>query len=285
AYSIASLSIMIAAGQLCHEVELSSGRRVYGELRAPQNAKTLNVAAGTLEQFVSILDVVRMEPIEESFLTRLDGSLDVGYSFTQSSGVTQINLGTQLNYRTRKAETNLNFAGIVTTQSDGDDTRRWSVDTMHRRFAPNRWFTSYYNTLEGNEELGIDLRALFGAGRGRYLMQTNRAQVSIAAGFAVTREQTKGGADDQTNLEGLLTADASLFRYDTPKTDITTRLSIFPSVTDTGRVRSILDIQLRRELIEDFFWALTFFDTYDSRPPTDASENDYGIVTSLGYTF
>lgn len=267
------------------EVELSSGRRVYGELRAPQNQGTLNVAAGTLDQFVAIPQVVRMEPIEESFLSRIDGSLDVGYSFTQSSGVTQINLGTHLSYRTRRADTDVNFTSIITTQNDGDDTRRWSINTMHRRFAPNRWFTSYFNTFEGNEELGIDLRALVGAGRGRYLMQTNRVQVSVAAGLAATQEQTKGSADNDTNLEGVLTADGSLFQYNTPKTDITTKLTVFPSLTDAGRVRSNLDIKLRRELIEDFFWSLTVFDTYDSRPPTDASENDYGIVTSLGYSF
>jgi hypothetical protein len=43
---------------------------------------------------------------------------------------------------------------------------------------------------------------------------------------------------------------------------------------------------LRQEIIEDFFWDLSFFHKYDSEvSDSDASNSDYGINTSLGFEF
>ena len=42
----------------------------------------------------------------------------------------------------------------------------------------------------------------------------------------------------------------------------------------------------RQEIVEDFFFDLSLYFTYDSDPPEGAlSTNDYGLVTSFGYSF
>ena len=89
----------------------------------------------------------------------------------------------------------------------------------------------------------------------------------------------------ETSVEALFTTDYEFFTYDTPKTTLTTSLTIFPSLTESGRVRSNLDFALRRELIEDLFVEISIYDSYDSKPPENGEKNDYGIVTGLGYTF
>jgi hypothetical protein len=47
-----------------------------------------------------------------------------------------------------------------------------------------------------------------------------------------------------------------------------------------------VDISASREIVKDLTIVLTFYDSYDSDPsdPT-AQKNDYGLVTSLGWTF
>ena len=76
------------------------------------------------------------------------------------------------------------------------------------------------------------------------------------------------------------------FRYDTPELDLSTSLQIIPNLSDSGRVRSEFDIKLRWEMVEDLFWELSVYDSYDSDPVLDdAEKNDYGIVTSLGWEF
>jgi hypothetical protein len=63
-------------------------------------------------------------------------------------------------------------------------------------------------------------------------------------------------------------------------------LEIIPNLTNTGRVRGEFDITLKWEIIQDLFWQLSFYDSYDSDPVADGAEqNDYGVTTSLGYSF
>ncbi len=83
----------------------------------------------------------------------------------------------------------------------------------------------------------------------------------------------------------MLNTEYEFFTYDSPKTTLTTSLTAYPSLTDSGRVRANLEFALRRELIKDLFVELSVYDSYDSQPPEEGGENDYGIVTGLGFTF
>jgi hypothetical protein len=102
---------------------------------------------------------------------------------------------------------------------------------------------------------------------------------SVTGGLAVVNEQLAGDEDAQTSVEALFNTDYEFFTYDTPKTTLTTSLTVFPSLTESGRVRSQLDFALRRELITDLFVEIA--SRLDSKPE-DGETNDYGIVTSLG---
>ena len=43
---------------------------------------------------------------------------------------------------------------------------------------------------------------------------------------------------------------------------------------------------MRRELVKDFYFNLTLFDSFDSEIPVEgAEENDWGVITSIGWTF
>ena len=66
---------------------------------------------------------------------------------------------------------------------------------------------------------------------------------------------------------------------------LTTQLRVFPSLTDSPRTRAELDVDYAHEIVKDFFWKLTLYSSYDSRPPQDAEESDYGVVASIGWKF
>ena len=101
-----------------------------------------------------------------------------------------------------------------------------------------------------------------------------------------TREELAGSTSDQDTIEAYGTVRWDWFRYDTPELDLSTSLQVIPNLSDTGRVRGELATKLKWEMIEDLFWQLELYDSYDSRPATAGAEkNDYGIITSLGYDF
>jgi len=63
-------------------------------------------------------------------------------------------------------------------------------------------------------------------------------------------------------------------------------LFVLPSLTDGGRVRLELNSKYSRELVGDFTWNVSLFESYDSRPPVeDTQRNDFGINSTLGWSF
>jgi putative salt-induced outer membrane protein YdiY len=231
--------------------------------------------------------VVWMDPLklDASRIKRWDGSVSAGFDATKANSDTS--LSASFDARRRAEDFQLNFNGSVysRSQDDSEDSLRASLGGTYRGLLENRWYWAALGSLERNDELGIDLRTLGGLGYGRFLVQTGRSLWAATGGLAVVNEQRAGDQSAETNVEAILNTEYEFFTYDTPKTTLTTSLTVFPSLTDSGRVRANLEFSLNRELISDLFVGLSFYDSYDSKPPEEGTENDYGLVTSLGYTF
>jgi hypothetical protein len=76
------------------------------------------------------------------------------------------------------------------------------------------------------------------------------------------------------------------FTFTNHKSDFTVKLSVYPNLTDQGRVRVEFDAKTRYELFKDFYVGLSLYESYDSRPPTEsAAKNDWGMVMSIGYSY
>jgi len=139
--------------------------------------------------------------------------------------------------------------------------------------------------LDQNDELGLDLRAMAGGTLGRYLVHTNSQQFGLAAGLGLAREELSDGQETDS-VELILGLDYHAFRFDDPELDLSADLTIFPSLTVSGRVRGQASVRLRYELINDLFAELTLTESFDSEPLSVGAEKiDYNITTSIGYTF
>ena len=74
------------------------------------------------------------------------------------------------------------------------------------------------------------------------------------------------------------------FKFNTPKADVSARFTVFPSLTESGRVRADADISLKWEIVEDLFWEISSRGTYDNEALSD-NQYDYGITTGLGWSY
>ena len=90
--------------------------------------------------------------------------------------------------------------------------------------------------------------------------------------------------ETQESVEGILGTQYSVYKYSTPELHFKINFSLFPSLTENGRLRGNSDINLRWEIVEDLFWDITAFGTYDNKSAEDA-QFDYGITTGLGWTY
>ena len=180
----------------------------------------------------------------------------------------------------------LNVSSLLTSQEGVENTSRQVVDLQIQRYLPRRWLVAVLTQFQQNEELQLDLRSTLGAGGGRYLIQSNRTILSLPGGMSFTREKFTGPETGESNAEALAILDFQTFTFDDPETDISARLSVVPSLTQAGRVRIDFDSRVRREILKDFYFSLSFFDNYGSEPGlVDAERNDYGFISSFGWTF
>jgi len=136
-----------------------------------------------------------------------------------------------------------------------------------------------------NDDLGLRLRLLGGAGLGYRILETTRSSFVAGGGVNVTREWSIDENNAANNLEGRFGARFDIFAYDTPKTSVIVEANIYPNLTVSDRLRSQLDVSARREFAKDLFVELKYYESRDTKPPSDsASTSDRGVVFSIGWS-
>jgi len=276
-----SVTQLISSQQV--QIEMASGLRYLGHL-VPSAPAHLTIRTTTDTQTLPMADVVRINPIEETFRERLDMKVSAGYSFTKASDVREIDFGMDIAYTTERRRIDLSSSFTTTHDAIGDDTTRMNATARNLRLRKNRWITGYLANVERNDGLGLDLRTSIGFGIGRFLLQTNTKQLMLLGGLALSREDIQGASASKTTVEGLLSADFNLFHLSDPEIDLSTQLKVFPNFSDFGRVRGQYDLTLEWEVVSDVYWQLKFYDTWDTNSVSEgASDNDYGIVTGLAW--
>jgi hypothetical protein len=274
----------VEAGRL-FEVETSAGRRLLGSLSGT-TVRTLIVSTQTEVVQLLMDDVTRITPIGKSFWSKLEGSIDAGFSYTHSSGIAQATLNSSALFRKPSSEFRMDGSATLTDNRDGnDEDDRAAASFTYVRYRGPRWFISMAGRLENNKSLGLILRSQAGVFVGQRLLNTNRAQFDVGGGVVANNEQ---GVDTETtqNVEGSLGARTSFYSYDKPKTTIDASFLYYPSFSQWGRQRVQFDGALKHELFSDFSVSVSLYYTFDSKPPQEgAKRTDVGLVTSVGWSF
>lgn len=277
--------------RLYFEVATRDGLRYFGTLPHVDSAGVLAVA---LDQIfvVPMGNVVGITRIKQTqFWDRIDGYLDLGFSYAKSNQTLQLTSGLDATYLLRDWSINLKGDLFIQKQKEADPTRRWSIRPNVQRLLPKRWLVYALGQLQQNQELGLDLRALISPGGGRQLFRTNSHQAEAFLGLAALREwyvdtTEASGRRGTSSLEGSVTGNYRAFRYDRPELDLSANLQVFPSLSDLGRVRLEGDVRARYEVLKDFFITLALQNSFDSRPPNpDTPKSDFTTTLSLTWKF
>lgn len=267
------------------EFEDSDGFKYYGVPELSDSVfRVINpTAVATFEK----RQIVRITPIEESFWDRVKGSVSLGGSYTKGSHVAKLDIAAEANYRVEKNYVQIKASTNLTAQEDVQATRRSEGLITYQRLFKRKWYSDNNFSTYLNDELGIALRATLATGLGVHLVRTNWHMVEGSIGVAFNREwATADSIPASNNVEGVVSMGYSVFKYNTPKTTLDSDIAAYPRLPRFDRFRLDISVKLRQEIITDFFWDVDFYDNYNSSPPSEtAAKNDWGIVTSFGYTF
>lgn len=267
-------------------IEMSNGNEWFGSIESDTLRNQILILVDTTDFRVDIDGIVRIIPIESTFWERLKINADLGFNFTKSSDVAQLNFSGNARLRTWRTLREFTFSSIITSQKDTNSAQNHDFNLSESNFFRNYWFYNYFIGAQQNTQLGVKLRAIIGATGGKDLVRTNENIFGVRAGLQGTREWTNIDKGGKFHLEGLVSLNYSRFRYSSPEVDLSTGVDIYPSITDWGRVRIDVDVKLMWEIIDDLYWSLTFYDHYDNKPQSgSATTNDYGVVFGLGWSY
>ena len=272
-----------------YQVTLINGVHLTGKIRRTTEDKTksenfvIESAQGSKE--VRSSDVAEISTQKSTFWKQLTGGIDTGYSYTSGNGQKTLNNDANVNYGTPNWTVGLSLSTSFSGQTGAPKANRIDGTLGVERFLSHNSYLGFYNDYLHSSQQELNLRATVGGGYGRYWIRSNTAQLRWIGGLVYANEDfsvTSGQASD-SNLEGLLGAayDSYRFRFG----EIHLQASLFPGLTDAGRVRASTNNTLRIKLVNNFYFSIGFWDNFDSRPPVTAKRNEFGVSSSLGWTF
>ncbi|HMD36686.1 MAG TPA: DUF481 domain-containing protein [Vicinamibacterales bacterium] len=268
------------------ELTLETGRRLYGSLAASTSPGTVVVmpAVGAPE-VVPLVTIVDLVPIGRSVWGRMDGNVDVGFSFAQANLETHWTFNGGAKYRGRTWELSSSFASQLTAREDADRTSRNTVSLFGNRLFEDQWFANVLGQIQENEELQLALRTVSGGGVGRFVRRSPHVTLATYGGLVYTRERF---VDEPTDNSGEIAVGGQLDAFTTRSNDFTLTNSVVSYFAVTGRARTRVELQTawRHEFLSDFYWSLNALESFDSSPPSEeAKKNDFSVSLAFGWKF
>ncbi len=265
------------------EIILNDHSVYYGKFKKGLPGSAM-VSFGVFQELISLHEITSLNQINSSFLKQLNGSLDAGFSYTRGNENLQFNSSGEITHRTKRFLNMLSFNSVVTENSQRLSKKQDGGYTL-KVFHKKSFFTSYNLSWEQNTELGVENRASSHARFGFTPIDNSANLLDISAGLLLNRE-FDSEQNATNNTEGIINMTYDFFMFTKPNIDLTTSLVAYPSFTVKKRIRAEYNFRVRWEVFSSFTLNFKYYFTYDNKPPAvDALTFDYGINTSIGYTF
>jgi len=230
-------------------------------------------------------DVIKIMPAEENFWHHLEGAIDFGFNFTSGNSQYQAELLASTTYRHGDHSLTASVDTVFSGQTKGSSTARRQLTFDYSKQLTPKYYVGGLADLLSSDQQSLELRTSAGGLFGRNIRRTENTRWSVFGGVVVAREKYSSITSQArtTDVAGITGTDFLTFRF--TRTDIRSRLIMYPSLTTPGRVRMQANSYLRFRIARDFFWGFHVYENFDSKPPISANKNDLGISTSLSWKF
>jgi len=266
-------------------VQDTSGHLYIGSIQAGDEDYQMKVIGKDTTYDLKHTSVVDIQEFDESRWRRFSGSVDLSYNYTKASNQTQFNFYSDLEYTTENYMGQLDISADLGQSNGVKNAERDVIALAGYRKLSRKWYAYSQIKYEHNLELQLSQRDTLMGGPVYNIIRTNSVQFAVLGGCTYSREIYQD-QESTNNAEAVFLANVQFFKLYSPKYDISTQFLLLPNITTWGRVRSELNTNLRIEIIKDFFVSFSFYDSFDSRPPSeDATKHDYGITTGISWSF
>jgi len=99
----------------------------------------------------------------------------------------------------------------------------------------------------------------------------------------INYEQETIAADTQHVASALIGANLEMFRFD--QTNLSVKAFLLPAISEPGRLHFNLNSIYYVKLWGKLDWNITFYSSWDNRPPPGFSGTDYGSSSGMSMSF
>ena len=301
-----------------YEVRLDDGERIYGRFAANDIPNQLSFRSGGKDRQLEIDDIVEVRSNEEELADKLD--LQLSTTINADPHNQSLTLQANGSYDVRGGKTRFLARVNDTKTIAGEGENREETTSNASKISPSRefWrergtaqsfrlFTAEYST---NDDLGIRHRGSMGLGVGRYLINNLGNELNVSTGLQATQErrlscdgnQRRGDLTvdtipidpDNANYETCEAAEMffnvswHLYSFESLDMDLSVIGNAYPSLSDWGRVRGDMNVQISWELFDNFYWTVTArteLDTAGDRDDALLSKSDYDLTTGVTWKY
>jgi small nuclear ribonucleoprotein (snRNP)-like protein len=231
--------------------------------------------------------IIRMTETSATVWQRFNGQITSGIQYSKGNQATQYNLGASLEYPSERWVAGGSYNSSLASSAGSTVSTRNALDLNAGRLLRwDNWFYAGVADFLQSSVQGIDFRTNLGGGFGRYLKNTNRANIWVLGGLAwqnTRYSQSLGEQGTQNVAATLIAAQAKFFAFN--KTNLTINGYILPALSQPGRVYTNTTVTYYVKLFGGLNWNVSFYGNWDNQPPRNFSGSDYGTSSGLAWSF
>jgi small nuclear ribonucleoprotein (snRNP)-like protein len=263
-------------------VTMRDGERFNGSVRsADDDGVVLVDELGPDTLATTLMDVVLLKGLETDFWSRLRANVDVGLTVTKANNLRQYSSQSSIGYLVDQWELTLSYDANQSSQDSVEDIKRTEASAEYIYFLPADWFLQSVAKTLSNTEQALDMRFQATVSGGQYLVHTNRSYFRVGAGLSFNDESYTNETPDKSSLEASLGAELDLF--DIGDLNFHSTLFAYPSLTEPKRLRSDFNLDVKYDILDDFYIKFNTTVYYDNKPAVAGAETDYTYGISVGW--
>ena len=263
-------------------ITLTDGHRINGSFHSSPDKKKVSILTSNGQTTEALLDdIVFLKGLKSDFWSRLKANIDMGLGFTKANNLRQFTLNTSLSYLADKWQLDGYFNKLRSSQDSVETTKRTDAGISFKYFLQKDWYLATSINFLSNTEQAIDLRTTGKLGGGKFLIHTNKTYWAAGAGLSFNNESFTNGTPARNSLEGYVGTELNMF--DVGDLNLLGSLYVYPSFTESGRLRTDFRTDFKYDLPFDFYVKLGLTLNYDNRPAVAGNETDYVFAFTVGW--
>jgi len=261
----------------------TAGLRIVGYLKSEKPGQVKITKNGEEPAVYSLKYITGIQQIRNNFFSRFKGNVDLGFNVTKANNQRQLNVGGGLHYKGFKWISDLDISSLVSNRDDVEETQRTNINLGTTRLLSKKWFIRGTGSFLSNTEQNLKGRYSLRVGAGQYLATTSKLMFAVLGGLNYNDENYQDPTLDKQSTELYLGSSLDMFNY--KDFSLKTRVELYPSLSERGRLRVDYTLNAKYDLPYDFYVKAEFQFNYDNQVAEGGTSFDYILNTGFGWKF